>query len=111
MLTTFSVVLRPAGIELDVAVVGTMISPGTTSPLGTGTFAGTDRIMDGDQLGAVGKRPLDLDHRHEIARRRACTSSVVSSVDAEADEIGDRAPLAGALQDFVDDEGNRFRDG
>ena len=63
--------------------------------------------MDRDQLGSVGVRPFDLDHRHEM---RDAGHDVVSGQQrpSAGDEISNRAPLAGAFQNFVDYVGNRF---
>ena len=99
--------LTPSGIQLDFALGGDDFTGPHLIGFGNLLLARADRVMHGHQLGAVGKHALDLDHRHHIAH---AWHNIVAVQDrrAEADEIGDRAPVARALENFIADIGNGF---
>ena len=63
--------------------------------------------MHGDQLGAVGKDGLHLDHRQEV---RDALHDIVRGQDrrSEGDQIGHRPPVARAFKDLVTDQRHGF---
>ena len=83
-------------IELDIAVA-------------VDDFAGDhrDRVVDGDELGAVRKRRLHLDVVEHF--RHALHDVVAVENLAAADhQLGDRASVAGALEEVVGDQRDRL---
>ncbi len=95
------------GIELDVTLGGNDFARHDSILLGQLLLARPDRIVDRDQLGAVRKGPLHLNHRRH---RRDTRHDVVGGeqLGAEGDQVCDRASVAGALEDFVADQGDRL---
>src|SRR5690348_14033763 len=98
VLATVSVtVLRPALSSISPSLMKR--SPGIMPKLLS------DRLVDGDELRAVGKRRLDLDvvdhlgdtRHHLIARQNLC---------AGLHQIGDSAAVAGALDDEIGNDGD-----
>ena len=64
--------------------------------------------MDGDELGAVRKCPLDLDLRDHVGH--ALHDRVGrQNGRAKAHDLGDRAPVANHLENFGRDERDRLR--
>src|SRR5256885_50403 len=76
-------------------------SPGIT----VGLLA--DRMMNGDELGAVGKGALDL---HLLEHLRHSLHHVVAAEDVEAGrhQVGDAPAVANPLQNFGGDQRQRF---
>ena len=69
--------------------------------------SGSDRIVDGDQLGPVVETALHLDNWRHLGY---AGQDVIRGQEsrAEADQLRDRLPVAGAFKDFVGDIGNRL---
>ena len=67
----------------------------------------TDRLVDGDELGAVGKGGLDLDVVDHLGDP---FHHLVAADDMRAGlhQLGDRAAVAGAFDDEVGDQRDRF---
>ena len=91
---------RLAFVEGDVAVEG----DGLAGDHGGGS---SDGLVDGDELGAVGKGGFDLDVGDHFGNSG---HDLVSGDDVGAGfhEVGDGAAVAGAFNDEVGDEGDGF---
>ena len=70
--------------------------------------AGADRLVHGDQLGAVGKGAFHLQHRQQVGDTG---QHVVGAEDgrAEADQLGDATTFARAFEYLVGDQRAGFR--
>ena len=97
---------RPAGGQLDLAVGGE--DRAGLEHVGRRAGLRPDRLVHGDQLGAVRKHAFDLQDRHH---RGDAGHHVVGGQDrrSERHQIGDAASLARAFEDFVGDDRDRFR--
>ena len=85
------------------------ISPGSASvsPGIELVVRAADRVVHGDQLGAVGEGRLDLD---VVDHRGDAVHHLVGGDDMRArlHQFGDRAPVARALDDEIGDQRDRF---
>src|ERR1700720_2628803 len=82
---------------------------GATSPakLGRQRKGSTDRIMDGDELGAVGEGRLDLDLVDHVGDTVHQLLGV-QNLGAVLHQVGDRAAVARALDDEIADQRHGF---
>ena len=92
---------RPAGGKLDLAFGGD--DRAGLERIGCGAGFRPDRLMHGDELGAVGKYAFDLQDRqhsgdagHHVARGE--------DGRAERHQVGDAFALARAFENFVGDD-------
>ena len=92
---------RAALVELDLAVERERLAG--LDGIGGRALRGADRLVDGDELGAVRKHAFDLqdvqhggDARHHVGARQ--------DRGAESDQVRDGSAVAGALEDFVGDD-------
>src|SRR6185369_4719456 len=97
LVTTSSTVARPAFATMSP-------SPRTYSPGITG-FSSADRTVDGDQLGPVGERALDL---HLVDHLGDAFHDVVAAEDGQPGlhQIGHGAAISDAFQGLGRDEGD-----
>jgi hypothetical protein len=67
-----------------------------------------DRLVHGDELGAVGEGRLDL-HLRDHLRHSLHHIAPLQNGASIAHEVGDAAPIARALQQLRRDNGHRLR--
>ena len=96
---------RPAGGKLDVAVYGDDRA-GFERIRGGACFR-PDRLMNGDELGAVGKYAFHLQDRQHGGNAGHHVAGVKDS-RAKRHQVGDAFAFARAFENFVGDDGDRL---